>query len=190
MSRSPTRCSLSVGPGWRAVLNLLLGRRLDLTLAWIGSLCRILRRSWRVRHGDDILDHCLSAQHSAPETERGTSQNHRDADNRANNRQTKYEANNNENDAESDQHNQVLPVRCRTACHATEGCATFFVTSVDGRERTFPCSQWRNSPACTGGFRLRGAPYCAAARIGTCALRKVRTLLTVRCHSSGGSRQG
>src|SRR5438270_8220242 len=34
------------------------------------------------------------------------------------------------------------------------------------------------------------ADYCAAARIGICDLRKVRTRLIVRALSSGGSRHG
>jgi len=34
------------------------------------------------------------------------------------------------------------------------------------------------------------AGYCAAARIGMCAFRKLRTLLIMRCRSSSGSRHG
>src|SRR5262249_45951318 len=37
---------------------------------------------------------------------------------------------------------------------------------------------------------IRGALYCAAAAIGTCARRKLRTRLIVRSFSSAGSRHG
>src|SRR4051812_43998769 len=36
----------------------------------------------------------------------------------------------------------------------------------------------------------RGGSYCAAARIGMCDFRKLRTLSIVRSFSSGGSRHG
>jgi hypothetical protein len=38
--------------------------------------------------------------------------------------------------------------------------------------------------------RLTGLTYCAAARIGTCAFKKLRTRLMVRCFSSSGSFHG
>src|SRR5436305_1587716 len=40
------------------------------------------------------------------------------------------------------------------------------------------------------GICIPGDHYCAAALIGTCAFKKVRTLLIMRCLSSSGSRHG
>src|SRR3954453_4702100 len=71
----------------------------------------------------------------------------------------------------------------------------------------FSLSQFTSSSRASGGSRksatrfllARFAPatrltetvdYCAAARIGRCDLRKVRTRLIVRALSSGGSRHG
>jgi len=48
-----------------------------------------------------------------------------------------------------------------------------------------------SGPCFHGDNRLtETADYCAAARIGICDLRKVRTRLIVRALSSGGSRHG
>jgi len=63
---------------------------------------------------------------------------------------------------------------------------------LSGRRRKAPrIPPMTTLPAdCASLIRPTIRSYCAAARIGMCDLRKVRTRLIVRCRSSSGSFHG
>src|ERR1700736_354187 len=68
----------------------------------------------------------------------------------------------------------------------------FAIDVVISRERGFgeiDCALPPGPFRCDDGL-TETVDYCAAARIGICDLRKVRTRLIVRALSSGGSRHG